>query len=173
MKIILIGYMGSGKSTVGKPLSEKLNYPYKDLDTEIEHREGKPIASIFAEKGEIYFRKKEAIVLQEILSEKSNMVLATGGGTPCYGTVMDDLNKAENVITVYLKASVEELTARLFPEKETRPLIAHLKAEEDLKDFVRKHLFERAHVYNKADFVIHTDGLHTSKITEKLISHLF
>ena len=173
MNIILIGYMGSGKTTVGKALSSKLNYSFKDLDAEIEKIEEKKITTIFSEKGEIYFRKKENKVLQNILSKENKLVLSTGGGTPCYGTIMDDLLKTERVIPVYLNASLDLLTERLFSEKEKRPLISHLESKELLKDFVRKHLFERSFVYNKAAINVSVDDKEVSEIVEELILKLF
>ena len=173
MNIILIGYMGSGKTTVGKALSSKLNYSFKDLDAEIEKIEEKKITTIFSEKGEIYFRKKENEVLQNILSKENKLVLSMGGGTPCYGTIMDDLLKTEKAIPVYLNASLDLLTKRLFSEKEKRPLISHLESRELLKDFIRKHLFERSFVYNKAAIKVSVDDKEVSEIVEELILKLF
>ena len=173
MNIILIGYMGSGKTTVGKALSDKLNYNFKDLDTEIEKKEEKKIAAIFSDKGEIYFRKNENKVLWSILSKENEVVLSTGGGTPCYGSIMDDLLKDGNVVSVYLKASLDVLTERLSSEKEKRPLLSHLKSKELLKDFIRKHLFERSFVYNKAAITVSVDNKEVSEIVEELVAKLF
>ena len=173
MNIILIGYMGSGKTTVGKALSDKLNYNFKDLDTEIEKKVEKKIAAIFSDKGEIYFRKNENKVLWSILSKENEVVLSTGGGTPCYGSIMDDLLKDGNVVSVYLKASLDVLTERLSSEKEKRPLLSHLKSKELLKDFIRKHLFERSFVYNKAAITVSVDNKEVSEIVEELVAKLF
>jgi len=173
MNIVLIGYMGSGKTTVGKALSDKINYTFKDLDTEIEKKEEKKIAAIFSDKGEIYFRKNENKVLWSILSKENEVVLSTGGGTPCYGSIMDDLLKDGNVVSVYLKASLDVLTERLSSEKEKRPLLSHLKSKELLKDFIRKHLFERSFVYNKAAITVSVDNKEVSEIVEELVAKLF
>lgn len=173
MKIILIGYMGSGKSTVGNQLSKILNYNFKDLDTEIEQKEEKTISNIFSEKGEIYFRKKEGDILKEVVNTNHELVLATGGGTPCYGDAMRFLSESEQVVTVYLKASLPVLTDRLFLEKEQRPLISHLPNKEELTDFIRKHLFERSHVYSQADVTVTVDNKETSEIVEEIIAKLF
>jgi len=124
--------MGSGKSSVGKELSQLLGFTFTDLDTAIETSVRQTIPEIFAKKGEIFFRRKEAEILTKVLSEKHKIVLATGGGTPCYGTVMNDLSIDKNVTTIYLKNGLQELTDRLFKEKENRPLIAHLETK-DLK----------------------------------------
>ena len=173
MQLVLLGYMGSGKSSVGRLLSKSLQFGFKDLDSCIETAEGITISEIFENKGEIYFRKKEAIVLNKVLSEKNKLVLSTGGGTPCYGTIMHDLLARENVITIYLKNSLETLTHRLFEERNERPLIAYLETKELLKDFIRKHLFERSFYYNQAALILKCDGLSQEEIVEKLILKLF
>ena len=108
--------MGSGKTTIGKHLSELLNYKFIDLDQVIEYEEQHTVSEIFSKKGELYFRKKERTILETILSSDSNIVLATGGGTPCFGDTMEFMKSTENTITIYLKSSNEELTKRLFNE---------------------------------------------------------
>jgi shikimate kinase len=173
MQLVLLGYMGSGKSSVGKLLSETLHYDFADLDTCIESSEEAVIYDVFKDKGEIYFRRKEAAVLKDLLSEKNKLVVATGGGTPCYGTVMDDLLAEENVVTIYLKYSLETLTNRLFDERKDRPLIAHLDTKNLLNDFIRKHLFERSFYYQKAAIILECDTLSVKEIVEKIIGKLF
>jgi len=150
MVIVLIGYMGSGKSVVGRQLALSLGFEFKDLDTVIEIEEGKTITQLFSEKGEIYFRKKERMVLESIIGSKKNIVLATGGGTPCFGDTIQLLVYKENVITIYLKTSIATLTNRLFPEITKRPLLSHIETKEVLHDFISKHLFERSYYYNQA-----------------------
>ncbi|MEM7087281.1 MAG: shikimate kinase [Bacteroidota bacterium] len=173
MKLVLLGYMGSGKSSVGKLLSETLQFEFTDLDQYIEMAENRSISQLFQEKGEIYFRRNEATALTRIISEKNKMVIATGGGTPCYGTVMTDLLAHKDVVTIYLKNSLDTLTQRLFGEKNERPLIAHLETEALLNDFIRKHLFERSYYYNQASIVLPCDGLSPETIVENLILKLF
>ena len=165
--------MGSGKSSVANSLSKQLNLVSKDLDREIERIENKSITELFSERGEIYFSKTEAELLQTLLAEPSSMVLALGGGTPCYGTIMQDLNANDAVITVYLKLSLDALTERLFQEKEKRPLIAHLQTKELLNDFIRKHLFERSYYYNQASIIIDTDGKQIDEISRAILAQLF
>ncbi len=152
MKIVLLGYMGSGKSTVGKALSKCLGFRFVDLDTYIESEEGMTVSAIFEQKGELYFRKKEHEYLAVLLQEKEALILSLGGGTPCYSNNMKlVLEHTTNVF--YLRLTVPELTIRLKEEKENRPLIAAIK-EEDLPEFIGKHLFERNNFYNLATNVL-------------------
>ena len=169
MKIVLIGYMGSGKSAVGKQLASKLNIAFKDLDTEIEIVEEKTIPQIFSIKGEIYFRKAERNTLKSILDSKKNLVLATGGGTPCYSDVINLLVSDKKVKTIYLMTSLNILTERIFNEKLDRPLISHIKSEDELTAFIAKHLFERSQFYNQANFTVKTDGLTIEEVVDKIV----
>lgn len=173
MKLVLLGYMGSGKSALGVHIANTLNASFVDLDAEIEKREEMSISQLFEEKNEIYFRKKEGEVLHDLLGQNNNLVIATGGGTPCYGTIMHDLRNNKEVISVYLKCSIDTLTTRLFVEKSQRPLIAHVETEELLNDFIRKHLFERSFYYNQAHIVMNCDGKTIDEIVQKLVLQLF
>ncbi len=165
--------MGSGKSVIGAALAKALNYKYIDLDAYLEEQEDRSIAQLFKEKGELYFRKKEAATVSHLLQKKGNQVIALGGGTPCYGTVMEDILNTPNARTIYLKASVNTLTDRLFPEREHRPLIAHLETQEVLEEFIRKHLFERGFYYNRASVVVSVDDRATNAIVEEIVLGLF
>ncbi|WP_271425224.1 shikimate kinase [Aequorivita sinensis] len=172
MKIVLIGYMGSGKSAIGKKLAELLNLPFKDLDAEIENREGTTVSEIFSTKGEIYFRKIENTILKEILALNESFVLATGGGTPCYADSITVLANQDNVTSVYLKAPLEVLTKRLFLEKDSRPLLSHLETEELLNDFIRKHLFERVYYYNQANKIVEVENKSIDEVVKEITSTL-
>ncbi|MDP2088606.1 MAG: shikimate kinase [Flavobacteriaceae bacterium] len=154
MKIVLAGYMGCGKSSIGQLLAQQLQIPFIDLDLYIADKEQLSVSEIFKRKSEIYFRKKETDCLQEILQLEGNIILAVGGGTPCYGNNMDLLKKFTT--TIYLKASIDTLVNRLISQKSERPLIAHL-SDEDLPEFIGKHLFERVPFYLQSEFVISTD----------------
>lgn len=171
MKISLVGYMGSGKTTVGKQLAELMGLGFIDLDEFIEVREGKSIQEIFSEKGEIYFRKLENELLKEVLSEKS-FVLSTGGGTPSFYNNMDLINK--NSLSFYLHASPTALAERLNQGQVERPLIAHV-ASEDLVEFIAKHLFERNAFYQMAHESIATSNRSeeevVSAIHDKIKTH--
>ncbi|NKI33508.1 shikimate kinase [Croceivirga thetidis] len=156
MIVALLGYMGSGKSTVGKQLAETLDYEFHDLDSLIEKKEQKSISKIFEERGEIYFRKLESEVLVETLNSKREIVLALGGGTPCYASNMQKLQNG-NTISIYLKLSITELVNRLSNEQWQRPLIREIPIKE-LPEFIGKHLFERGFFYNQADKILEVDG---------------
>lgn len=167
-----MGYMGSGKSSIGKELSKILNYKFIDLDTYIEGEEEMSVSKIFDSKGEIYFRKKEMFYLKQLLETKDNFVLALGGGTPCYGNNMDLISSKENVKSFYLKASLIELSKRLKSEKQNRPLISHLKNEDDFMGFLGKHLFERSGFYSKANITIKTDGKTINQTVQDIVLKL-
>lgn len=173
MIVVLVGYMASGKSTIGENLARKLDYTFVDLDDYIENVEGDSVKDIFADNGEIYFRKKETLYLKQIITGKTNLVLSLGGGTPCYSGNMDFLLKDENVVTIYLKASINTLAGRLKSEKNTRPLISHLKTNEELIEFIGKHLFERMQFYSQSNFTIVTDTGTEEEIIENIIFKLF
>ncbi|MEM0518449.1 shikimate kinase [Aequorivita flava] len=173
MKIILIGYMGSGKSSVGKKLASVLNLPFKDLDTEIEQSENLSVPEIFSQKGEIYFRKTENKVLKTLLKQAGSFVLATGGGTPCYADSLTFMLEEPNTTLVYLKNSLDVLTNRLLLEKEHRPLLAHLNSEDEVNDFIRKHLFERTFYYNQANIIVESSAKNIAETTEEIVGRLF
>lgn len=161
--------MGSGKSHISKILSDKLNFKLIDLDKEISKRNKMTIPEIFDKKGEIYFRKLERETLEEILASEKNTILSLGGGTPVYYNNMEIIN--HNSKSVFLRASVSTLTERLSKQKEKRPLIANI-TDENLAEFIAKHLFERNDFYNKAQISIITDNRTpkdiVNEITEKL-----
>ncbi|MEO9891783.1 shikimate kinase [Aurantibacter sp.] len=156
MKIVLLGYMGSGKSTVGRQLAENLNYTFVDLDAFIEENEKMTIAQLFETKGEIYFRKKESEYVIKALETHDKVILSLGGGTPCYGLNMEHILALTKSV-FYLKVSVNGLTERLRKEKSERPLIKNIP-DEDLPEFIGKHLFERSMFYQKANFTIVCDN---------------
>ncbi|MFI0427858.1 shikimate kinase [Mariniflexile sp. HMF6888] len=173
MIVILIGYMASGKSTLGRILAKKLDYGFLDLDDYIEEKENSTISDIFKSKGEIHFRKLETHYLKELLSSKSKLVLSLGGGTPCYSNNMDIILKANNVKSIYLKASIPTLIARLKNEKSKRPLIAHIETDDLLAEFIGKHLFERSQFYSLAHVTITTDNKPENNIIEEVVLQLF
>ena len=172
MKVILIGYMGSGKTGVGKQLSGLLGIPFLDLDEEISKIENKEIPAIFKSSGEIYFRKRESERLTDLIKSQGNHVLAVGGGTPCYGKNLQVMREYEDVKLVYLKASLQTLKNRLFKERTSRPLISHLQSPEVLEDFIRKHLFERTYYYSQSDITVETDSKGIEEVAQEIRKYL-
>lgn len=154
MIITLVGYMGSGKSTTGKDLAKTLGYEFIDLDQFIEKKYGLTINEIFNQYGELGFRKREREALHEVLDLKTNTILSVGGGTPVYYDNMEVIN--QHSTSIYINVLLPHLVKRLEYKKQTRPLIAHIPNEE-LTEFIAKHLFERNPFYFKAH--------HTIKVT--------
>ncbi len=163
MKIILLGYMASGKTTAGKELARKLFLPFSDLDRYIERKEGMTVSQIFESKGEIYFRKKEHEYLKEFIETNDAYVLSLGGGTPCYAGNMQWINENESIQTFYLQATIPTLKERLSKNRVRRPLIASLN-EEKLTEYIAKHLFERRNFYEEAKYTIKVDEKSVSNI---------
>lgn len=149
-RIFLIGYMGSGKTTIGKLLSKQLGFTFLDMDAYIEEKYFKTISQIFEAYGETYFREIERKCLHEVALFE-NTVIATGGGTPCFFDNMDVMNATGT--TVYLKYSPEELATRLSSATNKRPLIAQKQGDE-LLEFISKTLLTREVFYNKAQHLI-------------------
>ncbi|WBV56003.1 AAA family ATPase [Chryseobacterium daecheongense] len=170
MIISLVGYMGCGKSHISKILSEKINFKLIDLDKEISRRNKLTIPEIFEKKGEIYFRKLERETLEEILATEENLILSLGGGTPVYYNNMEIINN--NSKSIFLKASVSTLAERLSKQKEKRPLIANI-SDENLPEFIAKHLFERNEFYSKAMISVTTDSREPEAIVDEIIEKLY
>ena len=149
-RIILIGYMGAGKTTIGKALSKELGIIFYDLDWYIESRMRKTVSQIFAERGEEGFRKIEHSMLHEV-AEFENVIISCGGGTPCFFDNMDYLNEQGQV--VYLKATPEVLYKHLLMAKVERPLLKG-KSSEELIAFIREQLEKREPFYSKARYTL-------------------
>lgn len=156
MRVVLVGYMASGKSSVGRLLAKELGLEFIDLDAYIEEQQKKSIKTIFSENGEIFFRKLEHEMLGKVLDEHQDLILSTGGGTPCYGNNMETiLEKSDH--SIYLQLSIPALVERIKGEKEDRPLVKNIN-DEDLPEFIGKHLFERRQYYAQAKHVFECDG---------------
>ena len=170
MKIVLLGYMCSGKTAVGEVLAKALDLEFIDLDHSIEKATGSTIPEIFEKKGELFFRKKEMEVLESILDKNTGMVLSLGGGTPCYGNNMH-LIKEHTPYAFYLKWSIGSLAERILSGKTRRPLVANIP-DDQLPEFIGKHLFERAPFYAMANFTIEGNDKSLEQISEEIQSLL-
>ena len=153
IRIILIGYMGAGKTTVGKALAKDLGLMFYDLDWYIETRMHKTVAQIFEERGEEGFREIERNMLHEV-AEFEDVIISCGGGTPCFFDNMDYLNQQGD--TVYLQCSPEVLAKHLRMGKGVRPLLLG-KNDEQLMAYIREHLAEREPFYSRARHTINVD----------------
>jgi len=149
-RIILIGYMGAGKTTVGKALAQELGITFYDLDWYISSRMRKTIAQIFEERGEDGFRQIERNMLHEV-AEFEDVVISCGGGTPCFFDNIDYMNQQAPV--VYLKAEPEVLYKHLAMSKNDRPLLRG-KSQEELIIFIREQLEKRNPFYSKARYTL-------------------
>lgn len=149
-RIILIGFMGAGKSKLGKLLAKRLTIPFIDSDLEIEKEHQKSIGELFGEYGESHFREIEAQFIRS-LSNRESFVLATGGGMPCFHSNMSLLNNLGT--TFYLERSPKELMHRLINAKQQRPLIVGLD-EDDLLKFIEDKLTEREEYYKQSAVVL-------------------
>lgn len=161
--IFLIGFMGSGKSYWGKKWSQQSGMPFFDLDAVIEEAQQKTITQIFEENGEVYFRQLETEALQNF-SGKQNCIIACGGGTPCFNNNMQWMN--EQGITVYLKATPDEIIKRVTGEQDQRPLIKNVSKEE-LYTFIEKKILER-----EAFYALAQQEFPVSSLTETTIKSL-
>lgn len=151
MRIFIIGFMASGKSTIGKKLSNKLNMPFIDLDKVIEENQNQTIRSLIYQSGEDNFRQIEKEMLQQVISQNDHAVISTGGGTPCFFDNMEMMNKAGT--TIYLEVDLAVLINRLMNSKTERPLIWG-KSKADLTQYAQSLLEKRNPYYSKAKYKI-------------------
>jgi shikimate kinase len=161
--VVLIGFMGAGKTTVGRPLAKSLRWNFLDLDDVIEQREKKSVAEIFASSGEPAFRRMESAALAALLQDQhagSDLILALGGGAFVQKQNRDALNSA-GAITVLLEAPVEELRRRCQAEQKARPLAQH--------DARFNELFAaRRADYALARFTVQTLGKSVEQVTAEI-----
>lgn len=150
MRIYLIGFMGCGKSTLGRKMSEQMNMGFIDLDKYIEERNFKSIPLIFEEEGEEGFREKEKNALTEV-SQFENVIIGTGGGTPCFFDNMQLMNQTG--ITVYISPDAETLANRISRSKTERPLVAG-KSREELIGFINQMLVRREPFYLQSKIIL-------------------
>jgi shikimate kinase len=169
-KVVLIGYMGSGKSVVSKKLADRMEISVVELDEMIEEKCEMTIEELFSNKGELFFRKQEHLLFKELLNNNESLIISTGGGTPCYFNNHELLN-SEDVVSIYLRASIDTLYNRLLKGKQKRPLITNLK-DDEIKEFIAKHLFDRSFYYNQATFKVNVDDKSIDEIVNEITSLL-
>lgn len=155
IRIFLTGYMGAGKTTLGKALAAKLKIPFIDLDWYMEERLHKTVGELFTEKGEDEFRELERLMLHEV-ADFENVIISTGGGAPCFFDNMQFMNRKGQ--TVFLNVSPDVLFRRLRVAKQQRPILQN-KKDEELKDFIINALKRRERFYNEAQFIFDADEL--------------
>ncbi len=165
--IYLWGYMGAGKSRLGKRLASILDRTFYDLDQVIEQRASQSIPMIFAQLGEAQFRQLEKDTL-ETLSKENNVLISTGGGTPCNNTL--DQWMLDNGLVIFLDVDNEELFRRLWKNKASRPLIAAMSSEEELRAFIANHYAQRKPIYERAQ--IHYDNSNPKSDLSPLIEQI-
>lgn len=163
-RIFLIGFMGSGKSTLGSKLARQVGYDFVDMDQLIEETAGMTVPGIFNELGEKVFRKWEHDIVLE-LSRREKVVISTGGGAPCHSDLMSIMNK--NGTTVYIQLTPEALSHRLLNSKTERPLITG-KSEQELLDYIHMKLEERDYYYTQATHTVDGINLQTGPLISLL-----
>ncbi|MDR2223059.1 MAG: shikimate kinase [Flavobacteriaceae bacterium] len=162
--------MGVGKTTIAKNLANALHLPHLDLDQKIEDKLQSTVSSIFEQKGEIFFRKQEHLLLHELIEADEAFVLSLGGGTPCYANNHEILQQ-EGVESFYLKASIKTLVEHLENKKAHRPLL-NQNSDDTLETFIAKHLFDRSYFYHQAKHIISVDNKSISTIVDEIKQQL-
>ena len=168
IRIFLTGYMGAGKTTLGKAFARKLNLPFVDLDWYMEERFHKTVGELFVERGEAGFRELEKNMLHEV-GAFENVVISTGGGAPCFFDNMDFMNR--NGKTVFLNVHPDMLFRRLRVAKQQRPILQG-KQDDELKEFIIWALEKRAPFYSQAQYVFNADELEDRSQIEKSVEKL-
>lgn len=167
-RLFLIGYMGAGKTTVGKELARQMGLSFIDLDCYIETRYHKTVRQLFSEKGEAAFREIERRLLREVATFE-NTVISTGGGAPCFFDNMEFMNQAGT--TIYLQVSVGELAKRLEISKTTRPVLAGRSGKE-LYAFIEQSLSTRVPFYQQAKVLFDAEVMLTDTDVKTIVTHL-
>lgn len=168
IRVFLIGYMGAGKTTLGKALAHRLSVPFVDLDWYIEERFHKTVGELFVGRGEKAFRELERKMLHEA-AEFEDVIISTGGGTPCFFDNMDFMNKVG--VTVFLKVHPDVLFGRLRVAKQQRPILRE-KTDEELKAFIVRALEERNSFYTRAKHVFDADQLDNRRQIKNAVERL-
>lgn len=153
--LFLVGYMGCGKSTLGRRLARRLGIPFVDTDAMVEQREGASVSDVFRYEGEQRFREVEREVLEQAIAEHASAVISTGGGLPVWSDNMERMNAAG--CTVYLRRSAENIAGRLSPYgRRKRPRLQGL-SDEELVAFMERDMASREAFYSRAKLVAECD----------------
>ena len=168
IRVFLTGYMGAGKTTLGKAFARKLNLPFVDLDWYMEERFHKTVGELFVERGEAGFRELEKNMLHEV-GAFEDVVISTGGGAPCFFDNMDFMNR--NGKTVFLNVHPDVLFRRLRVAKQQRPILQG-KQDDELKEFIIRALEKRTPFYSQAQYVFNADELEDRSQIEKSVEKL-
>lgn len=166
--IILIGFMGSGKTTVGKLLAEQLGLPFVDSDRVIEEQSNKNISELFDQEGETSFRLKEHLFCEQ-LESMTPSVIATGGGLPCFEDNLALLKANGKVI--YLNTSLQTLTQRLKSERSKRPLLKHLE-DPEVFAYIEEKITDRKVFYKQAHVIVPNESNQPKSVVEKILKLL-
>ena len=168
VRIFLTGYMGAGKTTLGKAFAHQMNIPFIDLDWYIEERFHKTVGELFAERGETGFRELERNALHEV-AEFENVIISTGGGAPCFFDNMEFMNRMGK--TVFLNVHPDVLFRRLRVAKQQRPILQG-KQDDELKAFIVQALEKRAPFYRQAQYVFNADELEDRRQIDTSVQRL-
>ena len=167
MRIFLIGFMASGKSTFGRKLAEIMNFSFVDTDEEVEHNTGLSILDIFNEKGEIFFRETETGILNELLL-LDNVVIACGGGLPVHSANLYKMNRYG--ITIFLKPPFHIIIQRLLEHKHNRPLILKMP-DDEFEEKIKTLYLQRISIYREAKFIIDPQNADPSQLKNSYLKY--
>ncbi|HIY15090.1 MAG TPA: AAA family ATPase [Candidatus Alistipes cottocaccae] len=168
--IFLVGYMGCGKSTLGRRLARRLGVPFVDTDSRVEEREGASVSDLFRYEGEQRFREIEREVLDAAIAGNDSAVISTGGGLPVWGDNMARMNAAG--CTVYLRRSAENIAGRLSPYgRRKRPRLQGLN-DEELVAFMTRDMASREPFYSRAKLILACDSLPDDELVERIVAHV-
>lgn len=168
--LFLVGYMGCGKSTLGRKLARRLGVPFVDTDALVEEREGASVADLFRYEGERRFREVERETLDRVIAENPIAVVSTGGGLPTWSDNMACMNAAGH--TIYLRRSAEQIACRLSPYgRRKRPRLQGLDGEE-LVAFMARDMAQREPFYGQATLVVDCDKLSDEELVERIVEQV-